>query len=328
MGSLPILEIERLSIVINTGGEKVYPVQDISCRVYKGDRIGIVGESGSGKSIFALSIGNLLTPGVFSVKAEKFRFLDYNLLNLSESSWQKIRGTHIGYVFQESLVSLNPHLTVGTQLTEHLVAHRGVSKKDAQKSAVDILAKLQLSDPISRMKMYPHQLSGGMRQRIAIAMALMLTPTLIIADEPTTALDATLQVQIVNLLNIISREYGSSVIFITHDLSLLANFSSHIWVMYGGKILETAPVECLYREPLHPYTKILISIRHNLEEKKILKTIPGSPPDMKTLYPGCPFYDRCRFAKEECNNSAVSLVELLPNHYTACTLVQKGEITL
>lgn len=324
----PILEIEELSITINSGDLRVYPVQGISCKVYRGDKIGIAGESGSGKSIFALSIGNLLPQKIFSIEAKKFEFLGLDLLSLNESAWQKIRGIKIGYVFQESLVALNPHLSIGTQLTEHLVVHSKISKKDAFERAVSLLTKLQLSDAESRMKMYPHQLSGGMRQRVAIAMALILNPSLVIADEPTTALDATLQVQIVDLLNYINREYGTTIIFITHDLSLLTNFCSHIWIMYGGKILESAPVVNIYQGPKHPYTKLLLSIRGDMKGKGSLKTIPGTPPDMKKRFACCPFYYRCEFATEICAIEPVRLEEVTPNHYTACILVQRGELML
>lgn len=328
MNESSLLEIEHLSITINTQNGKVYPVQDISCRVFRGDIIGIPGESGSGKSIFALSIGNLLPTEIFSIKARKFRFLDFDLLDLDEYEWQKIRGGQIGYVFQESLVSLNPHLTIGTQLTEHLIAHRGISKREAYQIAVDILTKLQLSEPESRMNMYPHQLSGGMRQRVAIAMAIILNPTLIIADEPTTALDATLQLQIINLLKLIKKEYGSSIIFITHDLSLLKNFCSHIWIMYGGKILESAPVDSIYAQPLHPYTKLLMSIKEKNKGKSPLKTIPGTPPNMKEILVGCPFYDRCEYAKEICRKTPFRLLEIKPHHYTSCILVQDWKIAI
>ncbi len=328
MNAFPILEIEDLSITIKSVSGDVYPVQNISCKIYKGEKIGIVGESGSGKSIFALSIGNLLPPDIFSINARKFRFLEFDLLSLDERVWQKIRGVQIAYVFQESLVSLNPHLTIGTQLSEHLVTHCKIPKREAFERAVNLLTKLQMSDAESRMKMYPHQLSGGMRQRVAIAMALILNPTLIIADEPTTALDATLQMQIIDLLNFINREYGTSVIFITHDLSLLAHFCSRIWIMYGGKILESASVEQLYLQPLHPYTKLLLSVRQNLREKSILNTIPGSPPSMKEEFKGCPFSDRCKFAKEICVSEHVKLLEVAPEHYTACILVQEGKIKL
>ncbi len=328
MSSPPILEIENLFVTIKSKNGNVYPVQDISCKIYRGEKIGIAGESGSGKSIFALSVGNLLPPNTFSISAKKFKFQNFDLLSLDEYAWRKIRGTKIGYVFQESLVSLNPHLTIGTQLSEHLVVHWKLSKKGAFERAVNLLMKLQLSEPELRMKMYPHQLSGGMRQRVAIAMALILNPEIIIADEPTTALDATLQVQIIELLNFINKEYGTSVIFITHDLSLLANFCSHIWIMYGGKILESAPVEQIYRKPLHPYTRLLLSIRQNFKKGGSLRTIAGSPPSMKRIHTNCPFYDRCEFAKEICRTEPLRLLEVAPGHCSACVLIQKGEIKL
>jgi len=295
-----LLKINNLNIRLQTRRGDIYPVQGISCSLEENEIVGIVGESGSGKSVFALSLARLLPEKMLKIEAEKLQFLQYDLLNLSQKEWQKIRGLLIGYVFQDSLVSLNPHLTIGYQLIEPLRIHHHISIEKARQIGIDFLKLVQIPDPELQMQRYPHHLSGGMRQRVAIAMSLITKPKLLIADEPTTALDATLQAQILNLFKRLHKEKPFTMIIITHDLSLVAGLCHRVWIMYAGKIVEKATVSQLFQKPLHPYTQALLSLKRNLGSRRRLEHLPGTPPDLRNYIERCPFAERCPYVVQEC----------------------------
>lgn len=323
-----LLSVKDLTVTLRTRYGNIYPVQKISCSIKEGEIIGIVGESGSGKSVFALSLGRLLPEEITQIEAEELRFLNYDLLNVSERDWRKIRGHFISYVFQDSLVSLNPHLTIGYQIVEPLYIHFNYREDMARQEAVKILKSVQIPDPELRLSMFPHELSGGMRQRVAIAMALITKPKLLIADEPTTALDATLQIQVLNLFRKLHRDNPFTMIIITHDLSLVAGLCSHVWIMYAGKILEQSTITQIFRNPAHPYTFALLSLKRNMGSRRRLESLPGTPPDLKSFSKCCPFVERCPNAVSECLERDDELTEIAPQHFTSCWRVIEGEINL
>ncbi len=323
-----LLSIKNLTIRLQTRHGDIFPVQNISCDVKEYEIIGIVGESGSGKTVFALSLARLLPENMTFIDADVMSFSNYNLLNLTKKDWQKIRGAMISYVFQDSLVALNPHLTIGYQLMEPLRIHYNHTSEQAKQIAMEHLKAVQIPDPELQMNRYPHHLSGGMRQRVAIAMALISKPKLLIADEPTTALDATLQAQILNLFKKLYEEKPYTMIIITHDLSLVAGLCQRVWIMYAGKILETAPVSRLFKNPLHPYTHALLSLKYNIGSGKRLQSLPGNPPDLRTPITHCPFAERCPFAVKKCFEQPLHQKEIEPNHITTCWRVIDNEINL
>ncbi len=323
-----LLSIKNLTIRLRTRHGDIFPVQNVTCQIDEHELISIVGESGSGKSVFALSLARLLPEKRVHINANEINFLNYNLMNLPKRDWLKIRGAMISYVFQDSLVALNPHLTVGYQLTEPLKIHYKYSPEKLRQTAIDFLKAVQIPDPELQMKRYPHQLSGGMRQRVAIAMALISRPKLLIADEPTTALDATLQAQILNLFKKLHHEKPFTMIIITHDLSLVTGLCHRVWIMYAGKILETAPVPRLFHRPLHPYTYALLSLRKNMGSRKRLQSLPGNPPDLKIPLERCPFAERCPYTVKECYEEPISPKEMEPDHFTTCRRIINREIEL
>lgn len=323
-----LLSIQNLTIRLQTRHGNIYPVQDVSCHINEHEIIGIVGESGSGKSVFALSLARLLPEEIVHIEADKIHLSNYDLLNLSKKDWQKIRGAIISYVFQDSLIALNPHLTIGYQLTEPLRIHLKYTSEKAKQSAIEFLKAVQIPDPELQMKRYPHHLSGGMRQRVAIAMALISKPKLLIADEPTTALDATLQAQILNLFKKLHNENPFTMIIITHDLSLISGLCHRVWIMYAGKILESASVTQLFQNPLHPYTYALLSLKYNIGTRRKLHSLPGNPPDLKTSLNRCPFAERCPYAVKKCYEEPLTHEEIEPLHFTTCRRVINHEIEL
>ncbi len=323
-----LLSIQNLTICLQTRHGNIFPVQNVSCHINEHEIIGIVGESGSGKSVFALSLARLLPEEMIHIEADKIQLSNYDLLNLPKKDWQKIRGAIISYVFQDSLVALNPHLTIGYQLTEPLRIHHKYTPEKTKQIAIEYLKAVQIPDPELQMTRYPHHLSGGMRQRVAIAMALISKPKLLIADEPTTALDATLQAQILNLFKNLHEEKPFTMVIITHDLSLIAGLCHRVWIMYAGKILESASITQLFQNPLHPYTYALLSLKHNIGSRRKLQSLPGTPPDLKNPLERCPFAERCPYAVKKCYEEPLSLNEMEPLHTTTCRRIINHEIEL
>lgn len=305
----PLLEVKNLVTEFRTDEGVVRAVDDVSFEVPRGGTVGLVGESGCGKSVTSLSILRLIQkPG--RITGGRILFEGRDLLALPESEMRKLRGGAISMIFQEPMSSLNPVYTVGEQISESIVLHQGVSKRQALRRAVELLALVGIPSPEERVRAYPHQLSGGMRQRVMIAMALACKPKLLIADEPTTALDVTIQAQIIELLDRLRREFDMAVVLITHDLGLVAEFAEQVVVMYAGRVVERAPVRALFSNPRHPYTQGLLrsvpSYADNARRKR-LPTIPGVVPDLRRLPPGCRFQDRCPERFEPCTKTEPDL---------------------
>jgi len=294
-----ILEIKNLNISFQMEDELARAVHGVELTLEKGKVLGIVGESGCGKSVTAMSIMKLL-PSNAIIESGEILYNGVNLLNLSQNEMQKIRGSKISLIPQDPLTSLNPLYTVGEQIIETIEYHRGISRKEATEIAVESLKSVKIPEPENRLNDYPHQFSGGMRQRAIIAMALCCNPELIIADEPTTALDVTVQAQILDLIKQIQAERGTSLIFITHDLGVIAEFCNHVAVMYAGRIVEYAQVEDIFNNPLHPYTKGLLESLPS-PDKEILNVIPGQPPAITENIPGCVFHPRCPYRMDICD---------------------------
>ncbi len=272
----------------------------------------------------ALTIMRLLPQPAGFVDSGRVVFMGRNLLELPEEEMQKLRGREISMIFQEPMTSLNPVFTVGYQIAEVFVVHGVCSWKEGMERAVELLRKVRVPDPEKRIKEYPHQLSGGMRQRVMIAMALALNPKLLIADEPTTALDVTVQAQILELMGELKEQYGMSVLLITHDLGVVAELAHHVAIMYLGKIVEEASVEELFDRPMHPYTRGLLESLPPLEgEKRILKPIPGMVPDLASIPQGCPFYDRCEVRMNPCREDFPEYTRVSDTHRVACYYAQK-----
>jgi oligopeptide/dipeptide ABC transporter ATP-binding protein len=324
--STPLLDVKNLKTYFYTEDGVVRAVDGIDFRVYPGEIVGLVGESGCGKSVTSLSIMRLISkPG--KIDAGEIWFNDKNLLDLPESEMRNVRGNLISMIFQQPQTSLNPIFTAGDQIAEVLQIHKMVDKKEAWESAVELLRLVGIPDPERKAKAYPHELSGGQAQRVMIAIALALLPELLIADEPTTALDVTIQAQILDLLRGLQEKFKTAVILITHDLGVIAEMAERVAVMYAGKIVEQAGVKPLFSEPLHPYTKGLIgSIPVLGKIKDRLEVIPGTVPNLINLPPGCRFAPRCRARQEYglkiCTALEPDLVEVLPDHFVRCWLYQ------
>jgi oligopeptide/dipeptide ABC transporter ATP-binding protein len=303
------LRVEHLVTEFATDGGVLRAVDDVSFEIAPGATLGIVGESGCGKSVTSLSILRLIQrPG--RIASGKIVFEGRDLLSLSERQMRAVRGREIAMVFQEPMSSLNPVYTVGEQIAESIILHQGRTKREALARAVELLALVGIPSPGERVHAYPHQLSGGMRQRVMIAMALSCDPKLLIADEPTTALDVTIQAQILELLGSLRKKTGMAVMLITHDLGLVAEFAEHVVVMYAGRVVESASVTDLFRSPRHPYTRGLLrsvpSYADNARRPR-LPTIPGVVPDLRKLPPGCRFRDRCELVVDRCKREEPAL---------------------
>ncbi|MBP0619389.1 ABC transporter ATP-binding protein [Cupriavidus consociatus] len=318
----PILQVRNLTTRFRTDRGVVTAVDRVSFDVAAGETLAIVGESGSGKSVTALSILGLIPqpPGV--IEAGEIRFEGQDLLKLRPAAMRAIRGNRIAMVFQEPMSSMNPALTVGKQIAEPIRVHQGRAWRDAYEEAAQLLAQVQIPEPRSRVHAYPHQFSGGMRQRAMIAMALACKPKLIIADEPTTALDVTVQAQILDLLKGLARKAGTALILITHDLGVVARYADRVAVMYGGRLVETAAADELYRHPAHPYTRGLMACVPRLDgdTSQPLVPIDGQPPDLTALGPGCAFLPRCRLAQDQCRQAPPELRAVSDQHLKACFL--------
>ena len=316
----PLLSVRNLSTRFRTDRGTVRAVDGVSFDVAAGETLAIVGESGSGKSVTALSILGLIPDPPGRIEEGEILFEGRDLLKLDDAGIRAIRGDRIAMIFQEPMSSLNPALTVGLQVGEPINLHRKTVWAKALDKAAELLGKVRISDGRSRLSSYPHQYSGGMRQRVMIAMALACQPQLIIADEPTTALDVTVQAQILALLKELTREANSAMILITHDLGVVARYADRVVVMYGGRIVETAPARLLYKSPRHPYTRGLMASVPRLDgdTDRPLVPIEGQPPDLATLPPGCAFAPRCKDATDRCRAERPPLVESAPNHFSAC----------
>ncbi len=318
-----ILEIKNLAISFNTSTGQVQAVRGVSFNVGRGECLGIVGESGSGKSVTSMSILKLLAD-TGSITEGEINFEGQDLVQMSKHRIRDIRGNKISMVFQDPMTSLNPLIPMGEQVEEMLWSHnRGLSKTELKKKGLDLFQLVRIPEPEKRYKSYPHEFSGGMRQRVMIAMALACHPDLLIADEPTTALDVTIQDQILKLLRSLQDEFGMSIMFITHDLGVVAEICTRVIVMYGGLIMEEAPIDEIFEAPKHPYTIGLLSSIPNIGEGSPhrLNPIPGSPPDMTNPPKGCPFAPRCPHARLICNEERPPYTTTGPNHRSLCWLL-------
>jgi oligopeptide/dipeptide ABC transporter ATP-binding protein len=316
-----LLSIQSLSTHFFTQQGLVKAVQDVSFDIPAGQTIAVVGESGCGKSVTALSVLRLIPDPPGKIVNGKILFKDKNLLDLSDHQMRSIRGNDIAMIFQEPMTSLNPVFTVGNQIVEAISLHQGIQGKPAWDMAIDMLAKVGIADPDRRVGEYPHQMSGGMRQRVMIAMALSCSPSLLIADEPTTALDVTIQAQILDLLNRLQRENQMSVMLITHDLGVVAETAHTVVVMYASRIAEKASAEALFAEPLHPYTQgLLRSLPRLGEHRKRLEVIGGSVPNPLAFPTGCKFHPRCPIGSQDkrCQMQEPELKEVSPGRCVAC----------
>ena len=317
----PLLEIRDLRTEFRTGAGVVRAVDGGSYSVGAGETVAVVGESGSGKSVTALSVMRLIPNPPGEITGGAVLFAGRDLLTISEPDMREIRGGEIGMVFQEPMTSLNPVLTIGRQITETLEQHRGLDRSAANKRAEALLTQVGIADPARRLKQYPHQLSGGMRQRVMIAIALACDPKLIIADEPTTALDVTIQAQILELMKALTRDRGIALIIITHNLGVVARYADRVNVMYAGRIVESGPAAEIYHDPRHPYTIALLRSVPRLDRPRQARLDPveGQPPDLTRLDAGCAFRPRCRLADDGCAVSRPVLTRVgALGHLAAC----------
>ena len=316
---MTLLSVNNLRVVFGSGSIELPAVDDASFDVAEGEVLGIVGESGSGKSVTALSIMGLLPKPPARVAAGSVKFQGHELIGLGEREMRRIRGPGIGMIFQEPMTSLNPVFPIGDQLMETVRVHERVGKAAQRERAIAMLSKVGIAEPERRLHDYPHQLSGGMRQRVMIALALACNPKLLIADEPTTALDVTIQQQILELLLDLREELGMAIMIITHNMGVVAEMADRVIVIYAGRIVERAPVTELFERPAHPYTRgLLESIPTLTDERDRLKTIPGTLPNPTTLPPGCRFEPRCQWRTAACAAAVPPLMPLREGHESAC----------
>jgi oligopeptide transport system ATP-binding protein len=314
-----VLDVSDLTTRFNTQDGVVHAVNKISFELRAGEFLGVVGESGSGKSVTMMSLLKLIPMPPGEIVDGTALFEDRDLLDLELDQLRAVRGGEIGFIFQDPMTSLNPVLTVGWQLTEPLILHRGATKREAKVRASELLDLVGIPDPEQRLRSYPHELSGGMRQRVMIAMALACSPKVIIADEPTTALDVTIQAQIIEIVRDLREKLGTALIWITHDLGVIAGLADRVIVMYGGQIVEQAAVADLYARPAHPYTQGLLKSLPRLDEPgQRLVNIPGQPPSLLAEPVGCSFAPRCPYAFDRCLTENPVLVDIGHEHLVAC----------
>ncbi len=314
-----ILEVNDLRTRFHIAEGTVHAVNGVSFHLDQGETIGVVGESGCGKSVTMMSIMRLIPVPPGEIASGKAVYNGRDLLKLDEHEMEEIRGKDIAMVFQDPMTAFNPVLSIGRQLGEPLRIHLGMDKAQIQQRSVELLEKVGIPEPANRLKDYPHQFSGGMRQRAMIAMALSCSPSILIADEPTTALDVTIQAQIVELVLSIRAEMNMSVVWITHDLGVVAEIAERVLVMYAGFIVEEAAIDNLYSDPRHPYTQALLAAlpRVDLRREKRLRSIPGAPPNLLIEPKGCPFAARCEMAFDHCMVEMPPLIPVAPNRHTA-----------
>jgi len=319
-----LLEVKNLRTYFDTEDGEVKAVDGVSFQLKRGETLGIVGESGSGKSVTNLSIIRLIPEPPGRIVSGEILFDGTDILSLNESAVRKIRGRRVAMIFQDPMTSLNPFMKISRQLMEITQLHLGHNKSEAYEHAIKMLETVGIPEARTRVDNYPHEFSGGMRQRVMIAMALCCEPELLIADEPTTALDVTIQAQILELIKTLKRATGTSVILVTHDLGVVAGMSDHLLVMYAGKIFEQAPTAELFAQPGNPYTKALLrSVPDPLKEQGELYQIPGLPPDVAHLPAGCPFAPRCYRAEEICRREFPPFVQLTAEHFSLCHFAQE-----
>ena len=318
MTAAPLLEIRKLRTEFGPRAKPFAAVDGIDLQIAPGERLAVVGESGSGKTMTALSILGLV-PDAGRIAAGEILFEGRDLLQLPQRALRRLRGGDIAMIFQEPMTSLNPVFTVGDQIAEALTLHQGLRGRPARKRAIELLSLVRVPSPEQRVDNYPHELSGGMRQRVMIAMALSSQPKLLIADEPTTALDVTVQAQILHLMRQLQDELGMAILLITHDLGVVAQFAERVVVMYAGKVVETAPVGETFSAPLHPYTEGLLgSIPPLYDDVEELRAIDGVVPAPNAMPPGCRFHPRCAYAREACTAQVPPLLPLREDHSAAC----------
>lgn len=317
-----LLEIDQLHVSFRTHGGEVQAVRGVSFSLNQGETLAIVGESGCGKSVTAQSIMRLISEPAGSIKSGKILFQGKDLTKLSEKQMRKIRGADIAMIFQDPMTSLNPTITIGNQITEGIIKHQKIKPQEAKDMAMELLRLVGIANPKERLTQYPHQFSGGMRQRMMIAMALACNPSILIADEPTTALDVTIQAQIIELFKEIQLKTGIAIIMITHDLGVVAQIADRVNVMYAGKVMEAGRVRDIFHHPQHPYTRGLLNSVPRLDgdRSKPLIPIPGTPPDLFAPPKGCPFAARCDFAMEVCSTHEPFITYIHDHHHVACWL--------
>lgn len=333
MDTSDILKVKDLSIKFHTENGYLKAINDLSFHVKKGEVLGIVGESGCGKSVTSQAVLRLFDEKKEVSYSGQINFMDTNLLAIDEEKMREIRGNKISMVFQDPQSSLNPVLTIGSQIIETIRIHQNVSKNEAKERAIEMLRKMGITSPEKRIHEYPHELSGGMRQRVMIAIALACNPSLLIADEPTTALDVTIQSQILELMMDLQQQFDMSIMMITHDLGVVAQYCTRAIVMYLGEIVEQADIETLFNHPLHPYTMGLIkSIPQWTDQRpEKLYSIPGNVPSLSHIPEGCRFSTRCPFATEICHQKNPQIVAIDENHQVKCHHYQKineGSVTI
>ncbi len=316
----PLLDVQNLEVIFDTKDGIVRAVNKISYTLEKGDTLGIVGESGSGKSVSLLAMLGLIPSPPGKISGGQILFEGKDLLKISGSHWRGIRGKQIAMIFQDPMTSLNPVMTIGAQIDEATMINLEMSAHEARQRTIEVLTQVGIPRAADRCKDYPHQFSGGMRQRVMIAMAISCKPKLLIADEPTTALDVTIQAQIIELVKHLQEELGMTVIWVTHDLGVVARLTNRIVVMYGGSIMEAGPVKEIYANPRHPYSiGLLASVPGtSFSRTDELHFIPGNPPDMIALPKGCPFADRCPFASDQCLEEKPGFSDVGQEHRVAC----------
>lgn len=320
-----LLNVENLETNFRTADGELPAVRDISFSVDKGETLCIVGESGSGKSITSLSIMGLLPPNGY-INGGSIYLENENLTGKQEEEMEQLRGNELSMIFQEPMTALNPVLTIGYQLREPLTIHKNMSKKEANQASIELLDKVGIPNPNEKLTQYPHELSGGMRQRVMIAMALACEPSLLVADEPTTALDVTIQAQILDLINELKSEIGMGVIFVTHDMGVVAEIADRVMVMYAGEIVEVADVETIFEQPQHPYTQGLLDSVPDVDDMtQELKVIKGSMPGLNDEIGGCRFHPRCPLAMEVCKQKEPPAFEVTSTHYSKCWLQEVNQ---
>lgn len=315
-----VLEINDLNVSFKSFGGDIQAVRGIDFHLNERETLAIVGESGSGKSVTAQSIMRLISTPPATVQGSII-FDDRDLIQTTEKEMEGIRGKEISMIFQDPMTSLNPTMRIGRQISEGLIKHQNMTKKEAHKRALELLRLVGIPDPEERINQYSHHFSGGMRQRVVIAIALACNPKVLVADEPTTALDVTIQAQILDLMKDLQERTGTSIVLITHDLGVVANIASRVAVMYSGKIVETGTVDEIFYEPKHPYTWGLLGSMPKLDgSKELLKAIPGSPPNLASPPKGCPFVTRCPYAMNICEEENPDYTNLSETHKSACWL--------